>query len=144
MAIAPTVMDMDMDMAIAPTVMDMDMDTARGLLMLRLRLTPTMVMDMDTDMAIAPTVMDTDMDMAIAPMVMGMVMDMAMATATTDKSSPSYLDTHQELSVKMDYVSLSSIPHQCCKFQCCQPSNIRYGKQEAMENQSVIITQIKI
>merc|ERR1719219_2745203 len=104
------------------------------------------------------TAMDTVLDTTAVDMVS---MDMAMAMATTDKSSQAYLlhtkyqqgdlDIHQDLSVnhqllcqqKMDYFSLSFIPHQCCQFQCCQPSHARNGKQEAIENQNVLIRQIK-
>merc|ERR550519_3333398 len=89
------------------------------------------------------------------------MVDMVMAMATTDKSSQPYLlqaqhqkgdwAIHQDLSVnhqllcqhQMDYFSLSFIPHLCCQFQCCQPSPTRNGKQEAIENQNVLIRQIK-
>merc|ERR1712072_230867 len=97
--------------------------------------------------AIAMTVsMDTVLDTTAVDMV-SMDTVMAMAMATTDKSSQAYLlhtkyqqgdlDIHQDLSVnhqllcqqKMDYFSLSFIPHQCCQFQCCQPSHARNGEQ---------------
>merc|ERR1719369_707494 len=131
------VLDMDMVMVLDTTAMDWD-TMARGLLMLspRLMLIPTCSM---VDMV----------DMVWATMV---AMDMA-ADTTGDKSSHQQgdLDIHQDLSVnrqllcqqKMDYFSLSFIPHQCCQFQCCQPSHARNGEQEAIENQNVLIRQIK-
>merc|ERR1712059_136595 len=97
---------------------DMDTDTARGPLMLLLRLP-----------LIPITMVDTAMGMVMVCLTM-VATDMATATedtATTVKylSSSSYLlqaqnqGDHQDLSVnKMDYVSLSSTLHQCYQFQC--------------------------
>merc|ERR1719228_2056556 len=123
---------------VALDTMAMDWDTmARGPLML-----------MPSPLLILTTMVDT-MAMVWATMV---AMDMAVDT-TGDKSSHQQgdLDIHQDLSVnhqllcqqKMDYFSLSFIPHQCCQFQCCQPSHARNGKQEAIENQNVLLRQIK-
>merc|ERR1712055_1266014 len=119
------------DMALAMV----DMSMARGLLMLM----PSLLLILTTMEATMAMVWD-----------MAMV-DMAMDVATTgDKSSShQYRDwtIHQDLSVnhqllcqhQMDYFSLSFIPHLCCQFQCCQPSPTRNGKQEAIENQNVLI-----
>merc|ERR1711890_170984 len=132
---------------VAMDTMAWDMSMARGLLMLML-IPTTMVDSMDMVWAtMVATVMDTmdwDMSMArgllmlmpslllIPTMAMVLVMDMVWDTVDTtgDKSShqQGYLDIHQDLSVnhqllcqqKMDYFSLSFIPHQCCQFQCCQ------------------------
>merc|ERR1719369_2529875 len=146
----------------------MDWDTmARGLLMLspRLMLIPTCSMvdmvDMDWDtMARGPLMLMPSPLLILTSMVdtMAMVratmvaMDMAVDT-TGDKSSHQQgnLDIHQDPSVnhqllcqqKMDSFSLSFIPHQCCQFQCCQPSHARNGEQEAIENQNVLIRKKK-
>merc|ERR1719369_2343859 len=131
-------MVMDSATMVVLDTMAMDWDTmARGPLML-----------MPSLLLILTTMVDT-MAMVWATMV---AMDMAVDT-TGDKSSHQQgdLDIHQDLSVnhqllcqqKMDYFSLSSIPHQCCQFQCCQPSHARNGEQEAIENQNVLIRQIK-
>merc|ERR1711974_503488 len=122
-------MDTMADMALAMV----DTTMARGLLMLM----PSLLLILTTMEA-----------------TMAMVWDMAMDVATTgDKSSHQHRDwtIHQDLSVnhqllcqhQMDYFSLSFIPHLCCQFQCCQPSPTRNGKQEAIENQNVLIRQIK-
>merc|ERR1719244_769332 len=115
----------------------------------RLMLIPTCSMVDMVDMVWATMVALDTMAMVWATMV---AMDMAVDT-TGDKSSHQQgdLDIHQDLSVnhqllcqqKMDYFSLSFIPHQCCQFQCCQPSHARNGEQEAIENQNVLIRQIK-
>merc|ERR1719244_2234808 len=115
----------------------------------RLMLIPTCSMVDMVDMVWATMVAVDTMAMDSATMV---AMDMAVDT-TGDKSSHQQgdLDIHQDLSVnqqllcqqKMDYFSLSFIPHQCCQFQCCQPSHARNGEQEAIENQNVLIRQIK-
>merc|ERR1712080_647610 len=139
----PTTMVDSMDMVWATMVatvldtMDWDMSMARGLLMLMpsLLLIPTMAMVLD--------MVDT--------MAMDMVWDTVDTTGDKSSHQQGYLDIHQDLSVnhqllcqqKMDYFSLSFIPHQCCQFQCCQPSLTRNGKQEAIENQNVLIRQIK-
>merc|ERR1712080_268904 len=141
----PTTMVDSMDMVWATMVatvldtMDWDMSMARGLLMLMpsLLLIPTMAMVLVLDMV------DT--------MAMDMVRDTVDTTGDKSSHQQGYLDIHQDLSVnhqllcqqKMDYFSLSFIPHQCCQFQCCQPSLTRNGKQEAIENQNVLIRQIK-
>merc|ERR1711974_269744 len=105
----------------------------------------TMAMDWDT-MARGPLMLMPSPLLILTTMV---AMDMAVDT-TGDKSSHlGDLDIHQDLSVnhqllcqqKMDYFSLSFIPHQCCQFQCCQPSHARNGEQEAIENQNVLIRQ---
>merc|ERR1719219_2604370 len=130
-------MVMDSATMVVLDTMAMDWDTmARGPLML-----------MPSPLLILTSMVDT-MAMVWATMV---AMDMAVDT-TGDKSSHlGDLDIHQDLSVnhqllcqqKMDYFSLSFIPHQCCQFQCCQPSHARNGEQEAIENQNVLIRQIK-
>merc|ERR1711874_945930 len=128
-------MDTMADMAMDSMV---DMSMARGLLMLM----PSLLLILTTMEATMAMVWDTAM------------VDMAMDVATTgDKSSHQHRDwtIHQDLSVnhqllcqqQMDYFSLSFIPHLCCQFQCCQPSPTRNGKQEAIENQIVLIRQIK-
>merc|ERR550519_2649813 len=128
-------MDTMADMAMDSMV---DMSMARGLLMLM----PSLLLILTTMEATMAMVWDTAM------------VDMAMDVATTgDKSShqKGELAIHQDLSVnhqllcqhQMDYFSLSFIPHLCCQFQCCQPSPTRNGKQEAIENQNVLIRQIK-
>merc|ERR1711974_312283 len=127
-------MDTMADMALAMV----DTTMARGLLMLM----PSLLLILTTMEATMAMVWD-----------MAMV-DMAMDVATTgDKSSHQKGDwaIHEDLSVnhqllcqhQMDYFSLSFIPHLCCQFQCCQPSPTRNGKQEAIENQNVLIRQIK-
>merc|ERR1712080_479763 len=166
----PTTMVDTMDMVwvtmVAMDTMAWDMSMARGLLMLML-IPTTMVDSMDmvwaTMVATVLDTMDWDMSMARGPLMLmpslllipTMAMDMVWDTVDTtgDKSShqQGYLDIHQDLSVnhqllcqqKMDYFGLSFIPHQCCQFQCCQPSLTRNGKQEAIENQNVLIRQIK-
>merc|ERR1712080_654185 len=124
-----------------PTTMvdtlDMAWDTmARGLLMLML-IPTTMV---DTLDMVWVTMVDT-MDMVWATMAMDMVWDTVDTTGDKSSHQQGHLDIHQDLSVnhqllcqqKMDYFSLSFIPHQCCQFQCCQPNLTRNGKQEAIE-----------
>merc|ERR1712080_638952 len=139
----PTTMVDTMDMVwvtmVAMDTMAWDMSMARGLLMLMpsLLLIPTMAMVLVLDMV------DT--------MAMDMVWDTVDTTGDKSSHQQGYLDIHQDLSVnrqllcqqKMDYFSLSFIPHQCCQFQCCQPSLTRNGKQEAIENQNVLIRQKK-
>merc|ERR1711890_167194 len=129
MALDSTVDTMAMDMVMALDTLDTAMvDTmARGLLMLSPRL------------------------MLIPTMAMGMVWDTVDTTGDKSSHQQGYLNIHQDLSVnhqllcqqKMDYFSLSFIPHQCCQFQCCQPNLTRIGKQVAIENQNVLIRQIK-
>merc|ERR1712080_618251 len=117
----PTTMVDTMDMVwvtMVATVLDtMAWDTmARGLLML-----------MPSLLLIPTTMVDT----------MDMVWDTVDTTGDKSSHQQGYLDIHQDLSVnrhllcqqKMDYFSLSFIPHQCCQFQCCQPSLTRNGKQ---------------
>merc|ERR1712080_233300 len=107
----PTTMVDTMDMVWATmvaTVLDtMARDTmARGLLMLML----------------IPTTMVDTLDMVWATMAMDMVWDTVDTTGDKSSHQQGYLDIHQDLSVnhqllcqqKMDYFSLSFIPHQCC------------------------------
>merc|ERR1711890_55558 len=124
------------------------MSMARGLLMLML-IPTTMVDSMDMVWAtMVAMVLVLDM---VDTMAMDMVWDTVDTTGDKSSHQQGYLDIHQDLSVnhqllcqqKMDYFSLSFIPHQCCQFQCCQPSLTRNGKQEAIENQNVLIRQIK-
>merc|ERR1719402_1116938 len=128
-------MDTMADMALAMV----DITMARGLLMLM----PSLLLILTTMEATTVMAWDTAM------------VDTAMDVATTgDKSSHPKGDwaIHEDLSVnhqllcqqQMDYFSLSFIPHLCCQFQCCQPSPTRNGKQEAIENQNVLIRQIKM
>merc|ERR1712080_326618 len=112
----PTTMVDTMDMVwvtmVAMDTMAWDMSMARGLLMLMpsLLLIPTMAMVLALDMV------DT--------MAMDMVWDTVDTTGDKSSHQQGYLDIHQDLSVnhqllcqqKMDYFSLSFIPHQCCQF----------------------------
>merc|ERR1711890_208297 len=141
----PTTMVDSMDMVWATMVatvldtMDWDMSMARGLLMLMpsLLLIPTMAMFLVLDMV------DT--------MAMDMVWDTVDTTGDKSSHQQGYLDIHQDLSVnhqllcqqKNGLFQFEFHPHQCCQFQCCQPNLTRNGKQEAIENQSVLIRQIK-
>merc|ERR1712080_708858 len=101
-----------------------------------LMLIPTTMVD-TLDMVwvtMVATVLDTmaldTMDMVWATMAMDMVWDTVDTTGDKSSHKQGYLDIHQDLSVnhqllcqqKMDYFSLSFIPHQCCQFQCCQPN----------------------
>merc|ERR1712080_484538 len=130
-----------MDSAMAMDSMAM----ARGLLMLMpsLLLIPTTMVDsMDmvwaTMVATVLDTMDWDMSMArgllmlmpslllIPTMAMVLVLDIVDTIGDKSSHQQGYLDIHQDLSVnrqllcqqKMDYFSLSFIPHQCCQFQC--------------------------
>merc|ERR1711890_168527 len=111
----PTTMEDTMDMVWATmvaTVLDtMAWDTmARGLLMLM----PSPLL--------TPTTMVDTMDLVWATMAMDMVWDTVDTTGDKSSHQQGYLDIHQDLSVnhqllcqqKMDYFSLSFIPHQCC------------------------------
>merc|ERR1712112_393205 len=109
----PTTMVDTMDMVwvtmVAMDTMVWDMSMARGLLMLMpsLLLIPTMAMVLVLDMV------DT--------MAMDMVWDTVDTTGDKSSHQQGYLDIHQDISVnhqllcqqKMDYFSLSFIPHQC-------------------------------
>merc|ERR1712114_29865 len=115
------------------------MAMARGLLMLMpsLLLIPTTMvdtMDMVWVTMAAMDTMDWDMSMArgllmlmpslllIPTMAMVLVLDTVDTTGDKSSHQQGYLDIHQDLSVnhqllcqqKMDYFSLSFIPHQCC------------------------------
>merc|ERR1712080_200117 len=111
----PTTMVDTLDMVwvtMVATFLDtMAWDTmARGLLML-----------MPSPLLIPTTMVDT-MDMVWATMAVDMVWDTVDTTGDKSSHQQGYLDIHQDLSVnhqllcqqKMDYFSLSFIPHQCC------------------------------
>merc|ERR1711890_228660 len=141
----PTTMVDSMDMVWATMVatvldtMDWDMSMARGLLMLMpsLLLIPTMAMVLGLDMV------DT--------MAMDMVWDTVDTTGDKSSHLQGYLDIHQDLSVnhqllcqqKNGLFQFEFHPPPVLPVSACQPSLTRNGKQEAIENQNVLIRQIK-